>query len=321
MDNDESLKKLKKIGGEGRQPPNTRTKIIKEEVFRCCCCGVEYPQRKNNFLKTTSVLYRGNDGYFPICRRCMEDFYAKYLETTGDAYTALRIICRQWDIYINDAIFNRVAKSAYDNSKVAKLVQYSSLAPHKGKCYDDVVLEDIAKKDLYSQNAHKQDFEITPEMKARWGNDRKDSEYEALESHYDSFIDQITEGDIVQEKLLIDLSEMHLAQKESLKTKDYDSFGKMSTLYQNTLKNANFKPIQKASEIKTSEKPYSSMLQEIEEFCPADVYKDGKLFDDVDSIKDYWQRFIVRPLKNFFLGTSEQDPEFSVGAGDSDDKD
>ena len=251
----------------------------------------------------------------------MESLYAQYLEATNDAYIALRVICRQWDIYINDAIFNRVLKSGYDNSRVTKLVQYSNLAPHKGKCYDDVIREEAEGKVEYSPAVQGAVFEVTKEMRERWGSDRTDAEYEALEAHYHSFVDQITEGDIVQEKLLIQLSEMNLLQRQYIKTRDGENYTKISKNYQETLKNANFKPIQKGSDLKSADQTFSSFLQQIEEFCPADVYKDTQLFDDVDGIKDYWQRFIVRPLKNFFLGTNEQDPEFSIRVGDDDDKD
>ena len=56
----------------------------------------------------------------------------------------------------------------------------------------------------------------------------------------------------------------------------------------------------------------------IEKCTPADLYLRPKLFKDMDSAGEYYKRFVTRPFKNFFTGSRDQDPEFSVSIGDED---
>lgn len=50
----------------------------------------------------------------------------------------------------------------------------------------------------------------------------------------------------------------------------------------------------------------------IEKYTPAEYYKNQELFKDYDNIKDYFDRFILRPLKNLMHGTVDRDYEYRV---------
>ena len=54
------------------------------------------------------------------------------------------------------------------------------------------------------------------------------------------------------------------------------------------------------------------MIRDIEEFCPAEYYKDKKLYADFDHLKEYIERFMTRPLRNLLTGSKELDKEFSL---------
>ena len=57
---------------------------------------------------------------------------------------------------------------------------------------------------------------------------------------------------------------------------------------------------------------WGKFIEMVEKYTPAEYYKDDKMFDDASGIKDYFKRFFVRPFKNFFTGSTELDPEYSV---------
>ena len=61
---------------------------------------------------------------------------------------------------------------------------------------------------------------------------------------------------------------------------------------------------------------WGTLIQTIENYTPAEVYKDKKLFRDHDKIEEYFQRYIVRPFRNFFTGSNELDPEHSIKDGE-----
>ena len=54
------------------------------------------------------------------------------------------------------------------------------------------------------------------------------------------------------------------------------------------------------------------LIREIEEVCPAEYYKDKKLYADFDHLKEYIERFMTRPLRNLLTGSKELDKEFSL---------
>ena len=58
--------------------------------------------------------------------------------------------------------------------------------------------------------------------------------------------------------------------------------------------------------------PLGEMIRDIEEYCPAEYYKDKKLFADFDKVREYIDRFMTRPLRNLLTGSKELDKEFSL---------
>ena len=302
-------------GVKTSRPP--RRPAIVEPEFGCCCCGTKYHEQKNNFYKSTSILFRGNNEYLPICRRCMDDIYMQYLSVTGDPYNSLRIIARQWDLYLNNSMFKRIAKIPADRSRVGELIRYNGIAPHKGKNYDDVEREASSREDDGTEETV--GFELTPEIIERWGSVYNKSEYELLEGHYHSFDDQKTEGDIVQEKLLLQLCQIYLMQVDCAKNKDGDGYSKLVKSYQDTLKSGNFKPIQKGGDTNDAEQCLGVWLQQIEQFSPATLYKDPELASDVDDMGEYYDRYVGRPVENYLLGTNKQDKDYFISAGDADE--
>ena len=59
-------------------------------------------------------------------------------------------------------------------------------------------------------------------------------------------------------------------------------------------------------------KPLGVLYRDIEQFTPAEFYKDKKLYKDFDYLKEYIERFMKRPLKNLLTGSKELDKEFNL---------
>ena len=68
----------------------------------------------------------------------------------------------------------------------------------------------------------------------------------------------------------------------------------------------------KKAEAEKQLSPLGEMIRDIEEFCPAEYYKDKKLYADFDHLKEYIERFMTRPLRNLLTGSKELDKEFSL---------
>ena len=50
----------------------------------------------------------------------------------------------------------------------------------------------------------------------------------------------------------------------------------------------------------------------IEQYTPAEYYKNQKRHKDADGLGDYISRFFTRPLKNLMFSTSDRDSEYYV---------
>ena len=58
------------------------------------------------------------------------------------------------------------------------------------------------------------------------------------------------------------------------------------------------------------------LYRDIEEYCPAEYYKDKTLYADFDHLKEYILRFMSRPLKNLLTGSKEMDKEFNLSGSE-----
>ena len=75
------LKKLTltpKVNKEAK-PTEIEPNIISDEVYRCSCCGHKYKKQEGKFNKSKSPIYRGNNGYTTICKKCISQIYEGYI--------------------------------------------------------------------------------------------------------------------------------------------------------------------------------------------------------------------------------------------------
>lgn len=96
----------------------------------------------------------------------------------------------------------------------------------------------------------------------------------------------------------------------ALRNGDTDQFGKMSDNYRKTFTQAGLKAVREIES--DSNDCWGEWVRRIEEYTPAEYYKNKSLFNDFDNVGEYFERFVLRPLRNLMHGTSDRDYEFSV---------
>jgi hypothetical protein len=157
------------------------------------------------------------------------------------------------------------------------------------------------------------DYDSIPDpIKQKWGVGLFTAhEYRALESHYDMLERQNPECNSNQEIFIRDLCMIKLQQLEAIRNKDNDGFEKFTKLYQDTFKKAELKTAHENDKVENE--CLGVMLSDICNFTPEEYYRDKKRYTDADGYDEYFEKHIVRPLKNIVLGTNERDPENTVG--------
>lgn len=309
------------------KPGKIRAAEDERTEFFCVCCGKTYKTQKGNFPKTRSPLFDANDGYLPYCKHCVDKYYTQLIDFfSGNEEKAIDRICQIADWYYMDEIWAATGKNSASTSR-AVLYPSKMCMPNwkdRGTTYLDTI-SDRASMVLQSYEAFEGKYdqgstEVTKAQIRRWGLGFEESEYRQLDEHYKSLSESIDTNDVVQDTLAKDLCEIKIQQIRARNKGDVDTFQKLTKLYQDTLKSANIK-VRKAEldAANDDQACWGVFIRDIEQYTPADIYKDRSVFKDVDNIQSYFERFVTRPVKNFFGGTRVMDHEFQVTQGDDND--
>ena len=85
--------------------------------FCCCSCGKLYSAPNDNFVKSSSPLFYGWDGYVPMCKSCADLYLQKKVLPAfdGDERKAMERMCSLFDWYWDDTIFAQAQKARDEN--------------------------------------------------------------------------------------------------------------------------------------------------------------------------------------------------------------
>lgn len=293
-----------------------------KRLYYCTACGKSFKKQDSNFCKSLSPLFAGNNGYVHICKKCTDKLYYNLVDYfSKNEEKAMDRMCQLFDWYYSDEIFAATRKISADRSRVcaypakANLPQYQA----KDKTYIDTIY-DRANDVIHSVDEldeMKADGQtgITKVMFERWGQVSTE-DIIALEDHYKMLKKQNPNCDNNQEIFIKDLCYTKLLQLKSFKDGNSGDFEKYTKLYRDTFKQAGLKTIQETDA--SGEETLGVTLAVISQYTPEEYYKDKKLYKDFDGIGEYFSRFVLRPLKNLVLGTTERDKEYCVKDGEDD---
>lgn len=168
--------------------------------YYCHTCGKRYTRQKNNFPMSQSPLFKGNHGYIPTCRNCINEIFNQYKQATGSEEEALKRICMKFDIYWNKEIYNMLSKANTSSSRVVTYISRANLLKYQGKTYDDTLDEEYnSQLPCYSESSYiqkdntLQSKEIDESVRLFWGAGFNDAWYEELSSRYDYWTSKFPE--------------------------------------------------------------------------------------------------------------------------------
>lgn len=297
--------------------------------YRCICCGYKkhYKKQKGNFYTSSSPLFEGNNGYIPLCRDCCENYFSHLKDVfSGNEEKALDRICAIYDWYYNDNIAAASRKITEEQSRLASYISKLNLKQNKelGTTYLDTIkdrstlsintLEDLEELNEVGEKT------VSKSVINKWGFGYEPEEYSLLQEHYKMLTTQFINADAVQDALIKDLCIIKVIQNRAMKSGNTDSFDKSTKLYHSTLRAGGLKTRSETDGADNESACWGNFTKMVEQYNPAEIYKDKLLFKDVDEIESYFKRFILRPIKNFFTGTRVQDDEFNILVGDEDVK-
>ena len=319
----ESIKSNTKVDSSVKFKLNDYKEEEKRKYY-CSCCGKPYSVQKNNFSKSFSPLFTGNNGYVTICNSCRDKYYLMLIDYfTGNEEKAMDRMCSIFDWFYEDTAIASTKKISVDRSRIGAYTSKMCMSQvkDKGTTYLDTIRDRgtdvIESKEQIEELKSDGTINISNAMVERWGlGIFSTDDYKILEDHYKMLKKQNPNCDNNQEIFIKDLCYTKLQQLNAMRDKKSDDFKKFTELYRDTFKQAGLKIIQETDS--SNDESLGVTLATISQYTPEEYYKDKKLYKDFDSISDYIKRFMLRPLKNLMTGSADRDKEFCVKDGDDD---
>lgn len=330
----------------GRSTVPSQSKTKKPDTFMCHRCKkvMNKTQLAKECSMVKSPLWEGNGYRLPVCDECLNFLYDYYNRILNDPYAAYRRICMKFDIYYNDAIVEAALKDSASANRIKPYISQLNFARYQNKTYDNTIEEEHgryiygdfvfeyededgklvnAKEELERLKSIKiaepVKEEVDPQLEKRFGLGFLPKEYAFMQDFYETQLAEIP--DACKESLdetLRDMCRFKILQSRAIESNTMNEIDKYSSLFQKSLKykDDSIAKFKKTESDNADTLSISSLTAMIEEFCPADVYKQKDVFKDVDGISDYLKRFVYRPLKNFFTGSRELDKDFNIEGAD-----
>jgi len=315
------LKKLTltpKVNKEAK-PTEIEPNIISDEVYRCSCCGHKYKKQEGKFNKSKSPIYRGNNGYTTICKKCISQLYEGYIKFFDrDEDSAMERICQITDMVVDDVAWAASRKISENRNRMSAYVAKLNLRQSDGETYSDTLVRrweaQVENAESAKEVEQNDDITVAPDTVRRFGVGFKENEYEAMEFEYNSWVEKYGEPiDKRQEELYVSMCYLKLNLQKGIQN-DSNGMGTLANSYKAFIEAATteIEDRKKKAQADMELKPLGILIRDIERFCPAEYYKDKKLYVDYDSLKDYISRFMTRPLCNLLTGSKENDKEFNL---------
>lgn len=298
---------------------------VGDEEYRCTCCGHKYKKQERNFNRSKSPIYRGNNGYLSICQRCIAELYEQYVKFyDNDEDAAAERICQITDMYFDPdvwAMSRKISESRNGKSRnrISTYVSKLNLNQVDGRTtYSDTLVRrweaDVENATTVADVEKNDDIPVETDVVRRFGTGFEEGDYDSMQYEYRNWVERYGEPiDKRQEELYISICYMKLNLQKLLQKGD-TNIGAAANSYKSQIEAATteIEDRLKKAEAEKQLSPLGEMIRDIEEYCPAEYYRDKKLFADFDKLREYIDRFMTRPLRNLLTGSKELDKEFSL---------
>lgn len=280
--------------------PVTAVKEVDNTIkkYRCCMCGTVYKVQKGNFPAAgKSQLFKGNNGYLPFCRSCVETLFECYTNFyCGNEEHALRHICQMFDWYYSPfASSMTIKKAKLGKSRVGAYpgAMQTTQVARKGTCFADTMVEEqmvtnwtpvIENEDgTISENHDEDEFVVTKEIMKFWGKGFKADQYEFLESEYKDWCTKNVCNTKSQQEIYknIALAQLNIRIAQQTGGKVVDA----QKALQDLMSSAAILPKQTADNVLADTQTFGTLLKKYEDSDP--IPEPDERWKDVDGIRKY----------------------------------
>ncbi len=259
-------------------------------------------QPASNFYTASDNIFYAN-GKFGICKDCLKQYV--YIDGNVDENNFKNIL-RIYDVPFLKKIFE---SAVADEKETVGVYMKNIYLNYKGCTWnnsDDLGID----ADSINQD-NQEEFKVTKDILKRWGYGFTPNEYQWLEEDFAEWCLNHESEKMSMQRLfqMICIKELEIRNtRQQGKATD-----KLEKSLMELMNNSNLTPRTMSAMNETdSTRVYGVWLKDIERYKPAEYFKDKKLYHDFDGIGDYFNRFVLRPMKNLLTGSRDFDKEFTV---------
>lgn len=304
-----------KTKGKANKDKNTKKEVITDNNIYYCITQLSEKCKNKKGILTEKDFYMASDinlfqnGRIHICKDCLKEYVYFNGEFNFDRFK--KMLMR-----INYPLYSEVLESSI-NDKNETVGSYfkNIMLNHKGETWE---CGNGVDKNIITALGKVEDFQITKEISRRWGNGYTLEQYEFLEDVYFEWCSKYKSDTLSEQKTFqfLTLKELEIRRARELNT----DTTKLEETYRKFMSDANVVPrdanaMNDADNLNT----LGIWTMDIERYKPAEYFKDKKVYEDHDNIGSYYERFVLRPMKNLLAGTRDFDSEFNVENENSDD--
>ena len=291
----------------------TKTGVLLKENY-CRKCMKNLPVK--DFYECADGGFVDANGLMSVCKKCIQDMYDTIFDDTQSLEKTIHKLCTSLNIkYSNDAVSATRAHidTLLENGKKAHAIFsiYKMKLTATKKSMDKSGLEDMSYEDtgtIYLGTPIVPDeIPIPSDVVAFWGKDLDKKDIEYLETNYAKF-KQTHKADTYAEIILLKQVCYTLLDIEN-KRRAGDDTTKVMRELQDLMKNLAISPnIANAVSANKGIESIGLWIQDLEMYEPGQwLLSDpkGDMYRDVGDVIGFFNNYIVRPIKNFIMGSKD----------------
>jgi hypothetical protein len=285
-----------------------------KKTFYCRKCMKMLPEA--NFFDAVDMGLIDSSGKMSVCKPCIQNLYDTFFAETQSLEKALHRVCMTLNIkFSNDAASATKAQitTLLESGKNVNAIVgiYKSKLVAIGPSMDKSVKQNLTYTDVATIFTEKtfdaKEIPISDDVIAFWGKDFNRDDIEYLEREYANFKATHSADSYAEVVLLKNVCYTELEIKRIRASGD-DSSKEIKQL-QELMKNLAISPnVANATNASSGQESFGMWIADIEKQEPAQWLKTdprGDIYRDIADTDGYFQKYIVRPLKNFILGSKD----------------
>ncbi len=272
---------------------------------------------KNNFYKAVDNGFIDTNNIFSVCKSCVQELFNKTFEENKSIEKTIHKMCTSLNIKYNNKAASAVQTQIttfIDNGKTVRNVMGIYLSkliatnPSMDKSADvDLTYSDIGT--IYMDKANViEEAPIPKDVIDFWGKDVSKDDIRYLENEYLNF-KKTHVAETYAEIVLLKQVCYTMLDIKKLRVNNDDT-GPLVKELQALMKTLAVSPnvTSAANTASKNSESFGLWIKDIEENEPAQwLMSDprGDIYRDVSNVEAYFQKYIVRPLKNFILSSKD----------------